>query len=81
MNLSKVTLLAPALLFFLLSGCALFQHGDDPNYTLCKNIEGKIQFGSQTSYTPTAEKIDVEKRRLQATYEKLDCSKFQWVTF
>ena len=67
----------------------MFKYGDDPNYTLCKNLESKIQFGSNTTYsqfgnttyTRAAEGVDVEKRRLQASYDKLNCSQYQWLKF
>ena len=72
--------LVPLIASFLISGCSMFQHGDDPNYTLCKNIEGKIQFGSNTGYGPS-ETVGVEKRRLQTTYNKLNCSQYQWLKF
>lgn len=65
----------------LITSCAMFEHGDDPNYTLCKSLEGKIQFGGNTSYSPEAQSADVDKRRLQATYDKLNCSKYQWLKF
>lgn len=72
--------LVPMIVSLLINSCTLVQHGDDPNYTLCKNMEGKIQFGSNTGYKPS-KTVDVEKRRLQATYNKLNCSQYQWLKF
>jgi len=77
----KIIYLTPLFVFFLISSCAIMQHGDDENYTLCKKLEGEIQFGGNTSYTREAEGADVEKRRLQATYDKLNCSQYQWFKF
>jgi len=67
------------LLLVVLSpiSCSLLQHGNDPNYSLCKTLEGKIQFNGNTSYAPEAESADVDKRRLQATYDKMNCSQYQ----
>ena len=74
---------------FLISGCAMFQYGNDPNYTLCKTLQSEIQFGSNssysqfgnTTYTRADPGVDVEKRRLQATYDKLNCSQYQLLKF
>lgn len=77
----RIFSLLVSLLLFLVSSCALIQHGDDPNYTICKNLQGKIQFGSDTSYTPEAQSAAADKRRLQATYNKLNCGQYQWLKF
>ena len=71
----------PLLASFLVSGCALFQHGDDKNYTLCKSLQGQIQFGGNTTDAREAESAEVDKGRLQAAYEKLNCSQYQWFNF
>jgi len=82
MQLFRVMWLFFLTAFFLPYGCTLVQHGDDPNYTVCKNLQGRIQFGSNTTtYMPGADRNDVEKRRLQATYDKLNCSQYQWLKF
>ncbi|HSW71693.1 MAG TPA: hypothetical protein VLH77_06965 [Gammaproteobacteria bacterium] len=82
MRPSRVLCLSSLFVFILISGCTLLQHGDDPNYTLCKNLQGKIQFGSNTTtYMPGADRTDVEKHRLEATYDKLNCSQYQWLKF
>ena len=65
----------------LLNSCSALKYGNDPNYTLCKQLQGQIQFGGNTSYTPEAQSAKVDKRRLEATYDKLDCSKYQSLTF
>ena len=72
-----------ALLFvlFLITSCTTFKHGDDPNYTLCQNLGGQIQFGGNTSYAPEAQSAGVDKRRLQAAYDKMNCSQYQWLRF
>lgn len=81
MSQLRIMLLLPLFIFSSLTSCAMFEHGDDPNYTLCKSLEGKIQFGGNTSYAPEAQSADADKRRLQATYNKLNCSKYQWLKF
>ena len=76
----------------LLSGCAAFTHANDDNYTLCKNLEGQMMFGGRTNaltnfgggvtaYEPAAQQNLADKRRIQATYDKLDCNKYQWFKF
>lgn len=64
---------------FLLNSCSALKYGDDPNYSVCKQLEREIQFGGSTSYTPEAQSASVDKRRLQSTYDKMDCSKYQWL--
>jgi hypothetical protein len=64
-----------------LTSCMMFRHGDDQNYTLCKSLQGQIQFSGNTSYRPTAEDQDVDKQRLKETYDKLDCQRYQWFRF
>ena len=65
----------------LLSSCGVLQHSDDQNYSICKTIQSRIQFAGTTNYTPEREGYESERRRLQATYEKLDCSKYQTLKF
>lgn len=67
--------------FILINSCGLLQHSDDQTYSLCKNIGSRIQFAGNTSYTRNAEGADSERIRLQNTYEKLDCAKYQWLKF
>lgn len=76
--------------FFLISGCSMFRYSDDPNYTICKNMQSQIQFGTSSaynrfgniSYTEAAKGPDeLERRRLQATYDKLNCNQYQWLKF
>ncbi len=83
----KLLLLSPLL---LLNACTMFQHGDDPNYTLCKTLENKINFSDNSTvvstnptstFSQTAAQVNVEQRRLQATYDHLGCSKYQMLKF
>lgn len=66
---------------FLLNACTVLKYSKDPNYSLCKQLEGQIQFGDNTSYLPEAQSAHADKRRLQATYHKLNCSKYQLLKF
>jgi len=83
-------------LFFLyliaqLQSCTMLQHGDDPNYTLCKTLENKLVFRDNSTlfstnptstYEQTAAEADDEERdRIQATYDKMDCQRYQAFRF
>lgn len=62
---------------FLITSCSALKQCDDPNYTLCQQMAGQIQFGGNTSYTRQAHSQKVERRRLQSSYDKMDCQKYQ----
>lgn len=75
-----------------LSGCSALQHGGEPNYTLCKTIEGKLNFKDNStllstnptstySQTASGNATQEEKVRLQATYEKLACYRYESMKF
>ena len=86
---AKGTLVA-LLVSALVSGCSAFKHADDDKYTICKNLQGQISFGGRTNalttfgggvtgYAPAQQQSLVDRQRLQDTYDKLDCAKYQWL--
>lgn len=88
--MQQLKLLTLCPLLFLLNACTMLQHGDDPNYTMCKTLQNKITFSDNSSlvstnptstFSQTAVQVNVEQKRLQATYDHLNCSKYQWLKF
>lgn len=63
------TILTLLLICLLLSSCTALRYSNQPSYLLCKQLESQIQFGGNTSRTPKAQSANVDKIRLQATYD------------
>ena len=79
-------------LLSLIHACTMLRHGDDPNYTLCKTIENKLVFQDNSTlfstnptstYSQTAVEYgnDDQKLRLQKTYDRLGCSRYEAIKF